>query len=105
MSLPGLEVDALAWALRAEAGAPDADVAWVARLVPGGGGGSEQLAQFDRDVAALQMAGELPPARVVRWAILEAPLDGAGDAAAARLRLSTSTWPQLEALANCSGCR
>ena len=103
VSLPGLEVDALAWALRAEAGKPDADVAWVARLVPGGGGGSEQLEQFDRDVAALQMAGELPATRVVRWAILEAPLDGAGEPTAARLRLSTSTWPQLEALARLLG--
>ena len=80
VSLPGLELDALAWALRAEAGMPDADVAWVARLLPGGAGGSEQLAQFDRDVAALQMAGELPSTRVVRWAILEAPLDGDGRA-------------------------
>ncbi len=103
VSLPGLVVDALAWALRAEAGTPDADVAWVVRLLPGGAGGSEQLTQFDRDVAALQMAGELPPARVVRWAILETPLDGAGDATAERLRLSTSTWPQLEALAKLLG--
>jgi anti-sigma regulatory factor (Ser/Thr protein kinase) len=103
VSLPGLEVDALAWALRAEAGTPDAEVAWVARLLPGGSGGSEQLAQFDRDVAALQMAGELPAARVVRWAILETPLDGPGAATAARLRLSTSTWPQLEALAGLLG--
>ena len=103
MSLPGLEVDALAWALRAEAGTPDADVAWVARILPGGSGGSEQLAKFDRDVAALQMAGELPATRVVRWAILEAPLDGGGDLTAARLRLSTSTWPQLEALAQLLG--
>jgi anti-sigma regulatory factor (Ser/Thr protein kinase) len=103
VSLPGLEVDALAWALRAEAGTPDADVAWVVRLLPGGRGGSEQLAQFDRDVAALQMAGELPATRVVRWAILEAPLEGGGDLTAARLRLSTSTWPQLEALAKLLG--
>lgn len=103
VSLPGLEVDALAWALRAEAGTPEADVAWVARLLPGGSGGSEQLAQFDRDVAALQAVGELPEARVVRWAILEAPLDGAGAATAARLRLSTSSWPQLEALAGLLG--
>ena len=103
VSLPGLEVDALAWALRAEAGTPDADVAWVARILPGGSGGSEQLAKFDRDVAALQMAGELPATRVVRWAILEAPLDGGGELTAARLRLSTSTWPQLEALAKLVG--
>ncbi|MHB8836674.1 MAG: ATP-binding protein [Candidatus Methylomirabilia bacterium] len=103
VSLPGLEVDALAWALRAEAGTPDADVAWVARLLPGGSGGSEQLAKFDRDVAALQIAGELPSTRVVRWAILESPLSGDGDLTAARLRLSTSTWPQLETLANLLG--
>jgi len=56
VALPGLEVDALAWALRAAAGTPDADVAWVVRLLPGGAGGAEQLAKFDRDVAALQMA-------------------------------------------------
>jgi len=99
VSLPGLEVDALAWALRAETGTTDADVAWVARLLTGGTGGAEQLSQFDRDVAALQMAGELPATRVVRWAILESPLDSAGAATAARLRLSTSTWPQLEVLA------
>jgi len=103
VSLPGLEVDALAWALRAEVGAPDADVAWVARLLPGGSGGSEQLAKFDRDVAALQMAGELPSTRVVRWALLETPLAGDGEQTAARLRLSTSTWPQLEALAQLLG--
>lgn len=103
VSLPGLEVDALAWGLRAEAGTPDADVAWVARLLPGGSGGSEQLMQFDRDIAALQTAGELPATRVVRWAILEAPLDGAGELAATRLRLSTSTWPQLETLATLLG--
>jgi anti-sigma regulatory factor (Ser/Thr protein kinase) len=103
VSLPGLELDALAWALRTEAGEPDADVAWVARFLPGAGNGSEQLEQFDRDVAALQMAGELPSTRVVRWAILEAPLDGAGDLTAARLKLSTSTWPQLEALARVLG--
>jgi anti-sigma regulatory factor (Ser/Thr protein kinase) len=103
VSLPGLEVDALAWALRAEAGTRDADVSWVARILPGGRGGSEQLAKFDRDVAALQMAGELPATRVVRWAILEAPLDGDGDLTAARLRISTSTWPQLEALAKLLG--
>ncbi len=99
MALPGLEMDALAWTLRAEAASPDADVVWVARILPGGGGGSEQLEQFDRDVAALQTARELPSARVVRWAVLEAALDAAGDATAARLRLSTSTWPQLDALA------
>jgi len=103
VSLPGLEVDALAWGLRGEAGTPDADVAWVVRLLQGGSGGSGQLTQFDRDVAALQMAGELPATRVVRWAILEAPLDGVGEQTAARLRISTSTWPQLEALATLLG--
>lgn len=103
VSLPELEVDALAWALRGEAETPDADVAWVARCLPGGGGGAEQLGQFDRDVAALQMAGELPSVRLVRWALLETPLDTGGELAAARLRLSTSTLPQLAALAGLLG--
>ncbi len=103
VSLPGLEVDALVWALRGEAGAPEADVAWVVRFLPGGSGGCEQLAQFERDISALQMAGELPATRVVRWAILESPLDGAGELAAARLRLSTSAWPQLASLAQLLG--
>lgn len=102
-TLPALEVDALAWALRAAAGTPEADVAWVARCLPGGAGGAEQLDQFDRDVVALQSAGGLPPTRVVRWAILETPLDDGGVRAAARLRLSTSTRPQLEALARLLG--
>ena len=39
----------------------------------------------------------------MRWAILEAPLDADGELAAARLRFSTSTWPQLEALAKLLG--
>jgi anti-sigma regulatory factor (Ser/Thr protein kinase) len=39
----------------------------------------------------------------VRWAILEAPLDAAGELTATRLRLSTSTWPQLETLATLLG--
>jgi serine/threonine-protein kinase RsbW len=82
---------------------PEAEVAWAVRWLEGGAAGAEQLARFDRDVAALQGAGELPAARVVRWAILEAALDGAGTAAAARLRIATSTRPQLEALARLVG--
>jgi anti-sigma regulatory factor (Ser/Thr protein kinase) len=102
-AFPGLEVDALAWALSAEAVTPEADLAWVARLVPGGAGSADQLVRFDRDIAALQSAGELPPARLERWALLEAPLDADGEAAAARLGFSTSSRPQLEALAKLVG--
>jgi serine/threonine-protein kinase RsbW len=103
LSLPGLEVDALAWGVRAGTGGADADVAWVARWLGGGSGGAEQLAQFDRDVAALQAIGELPPARVVRWALLESPLDAAGEQAASHLRMATSARVQLEALARLVG--
>ena len=99
VALPGLEFDAMAWTIPARGDTPDGEVAWVARLLQGGAGGSEQLAQFDRDVSALQTAGEMASMRVVRWAILEAPLDGAGDSTAARLRISTTTWPQFEAMA------
>lgn len=98
-SLPDFEVDALAWALRAEAGAPDADVAWVACRFPGGAGGAAQLTGFDRQIAALQAAGELPPARVIRWALLDQQLDAEGERAAASLRLATSLPAQLERLA------
>jgi serine/threonine-protein kinase RsbW len=103
LSLPGVELDALAWALSAEAGNPDADVAWVARLLPGGSGGAEQIARFDLDVAALQSAGDLPAERLVRWALLEEPLDAEGASAAARHRFLTSTRLQLEALARLIG--
>lgn len=103
LSLPGLEVDALAWGVRAAPAGQQTDIAWIARWLAGGPGGAEQLAQLDRDVAALQAVGELPPSRVVRWALLENPLDAAGEQAAAQLRIATSERAQLEALARLVG--
>jgi anti-sigma regulatory factor (Ser/Thr protein kinase) len=102
-SLPGVELDALGWALHTDAESSDAAVVWAIRLLPGGSGSADQLTRFDRDVAALQAAGELPEAQPVRWALLESPLDGDGEMAAARLRLLTSTRPQFEALAKLIG--
>jgi len=99
----GLDVDALAWALP-----PDADDAapaavWVVRNLAGGPGSEEQLERFAREVAALQSAGDLPDARLVRWVILDGPLGPAGEQCAARLRLLTSTGPQFEALGTILG--
>jgi serine/threonine-protein kinase RsbW len=102
-ALPGIELDALAWAQSSEAKTPEADVAWVARFLLGGAGGVEEIEQFDRDTTALQSAGELPAERLVRWALLEAPLDANGQAAASRHRLLTSTRQQIEALARLVG--
>jgi serine/threonine-protein kinase RsbW len=95
----GLEMDAVAWGWRDEPGDPEGEVAWAVRCLPGGAGSSEALRELDRDVGALQAAGDLPGERVVRWAVLDAPLDAAGAAAAAELRIATSTLPGLRALA------
>jgi anti-sigma regulatory factor (Ser/Thr protein kinase) len=101
VAAPGFACDALAFAQRpaADPGAPEAAVAWVARIVAGGGASAEQLERFDREVAALQGAGDLPAGRLVRWALPDAPLDAAGERCAARLRIATSEPAQLEALA------
>jgi anti-sigma regulatory factor (Ser/Thr protein kinase) len=71
----------------------------VVRSLSGGGASAEQLERFDREVAALQAAGELPGVRLVRWAVFDEPPDDAGRRSAARLRISTSTGQQLESLA------
>jgi anti-sigma regulatory factor (Ser/Thr protein kinase) len=99
----GLEVDALAWALMPCAEGPETEAVWVVREIAGGAGGDDQLERFARDVAALQSAGDLPGECLTPWAILGAPLDPAGERCAARLRLLTSTVPQLEALGNILG--
>jgi len=95
----GLEMDAVAWGWRGDPGEEGGEVAWAARFLPGGEGTATALREFDRDVAALQAAGDLPGERVVRWAVLGAPLDAAGAAAAAELRVATSTLPGVRALA------
>ncbi|HWR97948.1 MAG TPA: ATP-binding protein [Candidatus Methanoperedens sp.] len=100
----GSEMDALAWGVRGEpAAGGEVDVAWIARRIPGGAGSAGQIAAFDRQVAALQAAGELPAAGVVRWAILDAPLDPEGEREAASLRLPTSLHEQLAELAAALG--
>ena len=102
-SYPGIELDALAWTMGPEAGASDADMAWVARFLPGGSGGAGQIEQFCSDVTGLQAAGELPAERLVRWALLEAPLDDEGRLAVSRRRLLTSTRSQFGVLARLLG--
>jgi serine/threonine-protein kinase RsbW len=97
------DLDVVAWAVRVEPGIQDADVAWVARRIAGGAGSAAQLAALDRQIAALQGAGDLPAERVVRWALLDAPLDGEGERAAARLRVMTSDRAQLAGLAEALG--
>jgi serine/threonine-protein kinase RsbW len=100
-----LEVDALAWGWRADPADPEAEVAWVARYLPGGAAGAAGLQEFEELTTALQAAGDLPSTRLVRWAIVGGPLDAAGAAAAGRLRLATSTTVQVEALAAVLGLR
>jgi serine/threonine-protein kinase RsbW len=95
----GCDLDALAWGVRGGRDGAESEVAWVARRIAGGAGSAGQLAGFDRQVAALQAAGDLPQGRLVRWALLEAPLDAEGEREAARLRLLTSVPAQLDALA------
>lgn len=95
-----LELDALAWAFRAGAVEPEvAEVAWVARYLPGGEGSENQVEEFERTAGALQAAGDLPATRLVKWAILGAMLDAPGAGAATRYGMKTSTLAEVRALA------
>jgi len=66
----------MAWTIPARGGYADGEVAWLRAFCKAAPAGPKQLAQFDRDVSALQTAGEMASMRVVRWAILEAPPTG-----------------------------